>query len=131
MDKRTKTLADALMGYTAKKNDIASIFYKNYNDMKEANTKKADKYFHAKANCEAGQRNALGTALSISIGREIVDGIYNNPYVKKLPLKTNLLDCKDDLYVDLYGLYQGYTHPYDNCTDLVKKYRPNGLNERY
>jgi len=35
-------------------------FARNYNDMVQANTKYADKYFHAKANCEAAQRGLTG-----------------------------------------------------------------------
>ena len=124
-------LADKLMGKIAKYNKDALIFYKNYMDMKEANTKNADKYFHAKANCESAQNGGVGVPLGISIGREITDGLINNPFVKKLPLKTNITDCLNDLYVDLYGYGSGLIYPYGDCKELVDKYRPNGLDEYY
>lgn len=43
--------------------------------MKISNVKYQDKYFHAKANCQAAQRGNIGVAVSqaISFGREFTD----------------------------------------------------------
>ncbi|MGH2523803.1 MAG: serum amyloid a protein, partial [Anaerolineales bacterium] len=48
---------------------------RNYNDMRNANTIGADKYFHCKANCEAASRGSVGdqTACLLSDAREWVD----------------------------------------------------------
>jgi hypothetical protein len=50
-------------------------FMRNYNEMVDANTIGADKFYHCKANCEATQRGAAGegTAEVISDGREAFD----------------------------------------------------------
>ena len=37
-----------------------SPFLRNYYDMLDANTKKSDRYFHCKANCEDAQAGPLG-----------------------------------------------------------------------
>ena len=124
-------LAEKLMGFASKYNKDAEIFYKNYNDMKEANTKKADKYFHAKANCESAQNGGRALPINISIGRELVDGLYNNPIRKGIPLKENILDCLDDLYADFYGLGSGLLYPNTDCRELIQDYRPNGLDKMY
>lgn len=48
-------------------------FIDNYNDMRDANTIGADKFFHCKASCEASQRGPIGgrTAEAISDTREV------------------------------------------------------------
>jgi RHS repeat-associated protein len=60
----------------------AKDFAKNYMQMREANTKGADKYFHCKANCEAAQRGPVGAKVSevISEAREFVDQhVFGDP----------------------------------------------------
>ena len=108
-----------------------SNFLKNYNDMKDANTIEADKYFHAKANCQAAQKGNPMGAIILSGAREISDVVYNNPIRKKLTFKTNIQDCIDDWNVDMYGLNQGLKYPDLNCRGLVNKYRPKGLDSKY
>ena len=122
---------DKMMDVAEKYNDTAYIFNRNYKDMKSANTKKADKYFHAKANCEAGQNGGWRGATIMSLGRELVDGAITNPFVKKLTPKQNAKDVMEDLYVDFYGLGKGMVNPDGNCRELINKFRPNGLNENY
>lgn len=106
-------------------------FLNNYNDMKADNTKEADKYFHAKANCEAGQIKDFAKALLLDSAREGSDFLFNNPYRKRLEAKENIQDCYEDFKANLYGLYQGAKNPDANCKDLIKKYRVNGINEKY
>ncbi len=73
-------------------------FVQNYNDMKEANTIGADKYFHAKANTKASQREFLEelTASVISNLREITD-TFKNTLFKGMTLKDSIKDSKEDL----------------------------------
>lgn len=40
---------------------------RNYDDMKEANTINADRYFHCKANCQATERGSVGSAVATGI----------------------------------------------------------------
>jgi hypothetical protein len=48
-------------------------FIENKNNMDNANFEGGDKYFHANANCQSGQYGDMGTALILSIGKEIKD----------------------------------------------------------
>ena len=114
-----------------------SSFSKNYHDMKEANTKNSDKYFHAKVNCEAAQSGERGakTAKLLSDFRENTD-LIKNKYKKKTDGKkmTNkeiIDDYYSDQYANNYGRIQGLQNKNTSCRILVNKYRPNGLGNKY
>uniref|UniRef100_A0A8C6FTL5 Serum amyloid A protein n=1 Tax=Moschus moschiferus TaxID=68415 RepID=A0A8C6FTL5_MOSMO len=57
----------------------AKDMWRAYSDMKEANYKGADKYFHARGNYDAAQRGPGGVwaAEVISNARETIQGIYD------------------------------------------------------
>ncbi len=99
-------------------------FGRNYFDMRDANTVGADKYFHAKANCEASQRGSNGeaTAEVISDARETVDG-----HIKRDPDDAVIADQR----ANRAGRAAGRTNPSGNCAELVNSFRPNGLSEKY
>lgn len=40
-------------------------------------------------------------------------------------------DSEEDQEANEYGRRQGQENPYDDCGDLVDKYRPNGLDDKY
>ena len=101
----------------------AGDFGRNYRDMREANTIGADKYFHAKANCEAAQRGPAGaaTARRISDARETTDQMKgDSPEASEADQQAN----RD-------GRAAGTANPNGNCASLVSKYRPNGLDTKY
>ena len=106
-------------------------FLRNYSDMKEANTIGADKYFHAKANCEASQRGKGGRIVAkiISVGRECVDTIKN--LYRGMTLKESLDDSRGDMDANNYGRTQGEVFPEMSSKDLLATLRPNGLPECY
>lgn len=101
-------------------------------DMKKADTKFSDKYFHAKANCQAAQQGKAGaaTAKKISDTREKID-IPKNKYIKKYSTEEIITDYRDDQCANYYGRIQGAAHPDIDCKILVDKYRPKGLNKKY
>ncbi|MBQ2872287.1 hypothetical protein IJE86_11345 [bacterium] len=112
--------------------NAAGDFARNYLDMLNANTINADKYFHAKANCEATQRGGAGEILAVAISqsREIEEGL------RKVILEGNniieqIQDAKRDLEANKYGREQGKLHPNINCKILIDSLRPNGLSEKY
>lgn len=111
-----------------KKNSIG-IFLKNYNDVKEANTKEADKYFHAKANCESAQQGKILPSEIISLGREIFDTPKN--LLQGYSLEESLNDSSADIEANNFGRQMGLEYPNIKCKYLINKYRPNGLNEKY
>lgn len=107
-------------------------FMRNYNEMKEANFIGADKYFHAKANCEGAQRGKFGELTAKSIGdlRELTD-LFRNILTKGYSLKTTLEDKREDLEANKYGREQGRKYPNGNNKVLVDKYRPAKLPPNY
>ena len=109
-----------------------SDFIKNYKDMKEADTYFADKYFHAKANCEAAQRGELGRIVAIVISevREFTDS-FLNIIRKKMTIEDSIKDIKEDQEANKYGREQGQKNPNAESRVLVDKYRPKGLNDKY
>jgi hypothetical protein len=99
-------------------------FVSNYNAMRDANTIGADKYFHAKANCQAAQRGSAGegTAEVISDVRELVD-----QKVKGDPESAS----HDDQEANRAGRAAGAAAPTGACSSMVEVFRPNGLNAEY
>lgn len=107
-------------------------FIKNFKDMRDANTKKADKYFHSKANCEGAQRGEYGKIIAKGISdlREFTD-LFKNITIKGMTIKQTLQDKKEDDEANVYGRNQGEKHPDIDSRVLVDIYRPNGLPDRY
>lgn len=107
-------------------------FIRNYNDMREANTIGADKYFHSKANCDGAKRGELGAlaAKGISDLREFTD-LFKNVLAKGMTIAESLEDSAEDQEANKYGREQGNAHPNEDSKVLVDIYRPNGLPEQY
>jgi uncharacterized protein RhaS with RHS repeats len=101
-----------------------SSFLNNYNDMRDANTIGADKYFHCKANCQAAQLGQTGidTAKIISNTREWVD-----MNIKGDPVSASTADQA----ANLFGRTQGAQNPNGQCGQLCSPFRPNGLDPKY
>jgi hypothetical protein len=114
---RVRTTADAIQQTGGATKD----FINNYNDMREANTIDADKYFHCKANCEASQRGEIGekTAEVISDVREFADRI-----VKGDPTKASEADQE----ANRYGRQEANK---GECENVCGTFRPGELNKKY
>lgn len=99
----------------------AGDFYTNYQDMRDANTIGADKYFHCMANCEAARRGLGGRAVSelISETRELTD-----EYIKRDPRSA----CDADRAANSQGRNGDPNTP---CSQVCGSLRPNGLDLRY
>jgi len=104
-------------------------FFRNYGDMRDANTIGADKYFHCKANCEASSLGETGEAVArtISNGREIVD-----QRIKGDPRSASLADQRANVAGRSAGrrIREGGSGAHQ-CTAACDHFRPNGLNKRY
>jgi RHS repeat-associated protein len=92
-------------------------FIANYQDMRDANTIGADKYFHCMANCESARRGLGGRDISeaISESRELFD-----EYIKGDPR----LSCDADRAANDQGR-NGDTQ--QTCSQVCSSLRPNGL----
>lgn len=101
-----------------------SDFIKNYNEMRDANTIGADKYFHCKANCESAQRGSSGKryAEKISDFREWVDQNIKG---------DSSFSSQEDQKANTYGRQQGSNNPNSECRALCSKFRPKGLEEKF
>ncbi len=109
-----------------------SIFLVNYYKMRDADTHGADKYFHAKANCEAAQRGIVGEMIAKAISdlREFVD-IYKNIHIKKYTIEESIKDIQEDLEANQEGRDLGRKYPTENSYELLKHRIPNGFPDRY
>lgn len=127
-----RDIAQAVLDEAATWDNALGDFARNYNDMIEANTKNADKYFHAKANCEASQRGFTGevTAQALSAFRELEEGTRKVIF-EGVDLVKQIEDARKDMEANRYGRKQGCQNPDGDCGGLVDKYRPRGLDEKY
>lgn len=99
-------------------------FRENYDDMVEADTIGADKYFHCKANCQAARRGplGLGVAGNIDMGREATATVRKG---------VNARDFIEDMTANLRGLGGGAFHPEESCSEICAAHRPRALNPKY
>jgi len=99
----------------------AGDLYRNYKDMRDANTIGADKYFHCMGHCEASRRGDGGKNASelIGEGREQFD-------------ETIKGDSRKDCDADRAANNQGRSaNPNTPCKQVCGSLRPNGLDPRY
>jgi len=99
-------------------------FGKNYYDMRNANFKNSDKYFHAKANFQATHRGPGGEFFSVHFSnlREIWD-----QNIKGYPRSDSELDQK----ANIYGRTQTNFFAPCDFRDALKIYRPALLPIKY
>lgn len=93
--------------------------------MREANTHGADKYFHAKANCEAAQRGPAGVAVAIQISN--MREWFDTRWPQNDPLSASAADQR----ANRTGRIAGITDPWSSCSSMLRELRPNGLPTRY
>lgn len=100
-----------------------SDFLRNYQDMRDANTISADKYFHCLANCQATKRGPAGesVACKISDSREWIDQNIKGD-------STNASVA--DQAANAIGRSEALASPMP-CSEICGGFRPNGLPTRY
>lgn len=108
------------------------IFVTNYIELRNADTHGADKYFHAKANCEAAQRGIVAETIAkvISDLREYSDN-YRNIHEKKMSIEESLKDIAEDQKANEFGRTMGRKYPEVPAYELLKILIPRGFPERY
>ena len=118
-----KALAYRILGYEARPLSTALMFLDNKYKLKEAKDGTQDKFYHARANAQAGQIYDIPTALAISYGREIWDLIRKNTTSKPRGaiFKSIWEDSKKDIEADNYGLMQGLLHPFSDVDSILDK----------
>lgn len=92
-------------------------FWRNYMNMREANTKKSDKYFHCMANYEATQRGWLG--------EEMAETISDLREIRKSD------DYKEDKKANKYGRETAKSGKFKTAREACAIFRPEGLDEKY
>jgi hypothetical protein len=99
----------------------AEDLYRNYQDMRTANTIGADKYFHCLGHCQASRRGPGGRDASeiIGEGRELFD-----EYIKG----DSHAECDADREANKTGRDGD---PPKSCDQVCQPLRPRGLNQKY
>lgn len=105
---------------------------KNYFDMKKDRTKKADDYFHCKANFEAARRGDYGAKTAKWLGdkKEDFDYYYNQIW-KGLSQEEALKDEMHDKNVNQIGRQLAKNKLYSNSKEACRPYRVRGINDKY
>ncbi|WP_329841938.1 RHS repeat-associated core domain-containing protein [Stenotrophomonas sepilia] len=108
-------------GYPTEYRQGVQDFVRNYIDMRLANTKLQDKYFHCKANCEAAQRGQGGkaAACNMSNAREIFD--------QRVKGDSSAASAADQR-ANLFGRNNAGE---GSCSEVCSPFRPNGLPDNY
>jgi uncharacterized protein RhaS with RHS repeats len=107
-----------------KQQDCAQrAFLRNYHDMRAANWKQSDKYFHCKANCEAARCGPYGYDEACNLGdmRETFDRIKGDPASASMA----------DQSANRYGRDTANKNPNQTCQIICAPYRPSGLPSQY
>ena len=105
---------------------------RNYFDMKSDNTKKADDYFHCKANFEAANRGEYGSKTAEWLGdkKEDFDYYYNQLW-KGLTQEQAEEDRLHDKMINKIARQRAQKKLYSNSKRACRPYRVRGINEKY
>jgi hypothetical protein len=107
---------------------VIEAFNKNFADMRSANVKNSDKFFHCKANCEAARcgKGSYDMACKLSDTREAYDQfkVCAGPFC--VGKGDSPLDSQEDQYANSYGRGWGANTKID-CAVACQPFRPNGL----
>ncbi|XP_036181483.1 serum amyloid A-2 protein-like isoform X3 [Myotis myotis] len=88
--------------------DGAKDMWRAYSDMREANYKNSDKYFHARGNYDAAQRGP--------------GGVWAAEVISTMKLFTSLVFCSLALGVSSQGWFDFIGQAYDGAKDMGKAY---------
>jgi RHS repeat-associated protein len=101
----------------------ATDMVRNYYDMRDANWRDSDKYFHCKANCEAARRGRGGrmAACMLSDGREWFDQVVKG---------DSAADSAEDQIANRFGR-DGAQQCCLPCTNVCEVFRPLKLPPKY
>ncbi len=105
---------------------------KNYFAMKLDKTKRADDYFHCKANYEATQRGPYGELVANIKGLEKEKkDYYKNIKVRGLTPKEALIDYYHDNEINRIGRELAKTRRYKNAEEACNMFRVSGINSKF
>lgn len=104
-------------------------FKRNRDNMIEARTKGADKYFHCVANYEAAERGWLGdiAASTLSTVREV----SQSPKIFKDGFIETTSNAIKDHKANRHGRNKARSKQYRSAKEACAIFRPKGLNEKY
>jgi len=97
--------ANAVLDSFAEAKQAYDIFVEKKSEMEQY--RGYDKYYHAKANCEATELGTIGelSAMICSVAKEIRD-LLVKVYLEKKEFISIWQDCMRDLKADWYGIQQ-------------------------
>ncbi len=97
--------------------------FKNYRELRAANTVGADKYFHCKGNCEAAQRGPIGAGVAATISdlREFYGKLKGD----------SEWDRAYDQYVNRVGRSRPSVANFESCKASCEPFAPPALSEKH
>lgn len=117
-DKYTDWVLDELRQLDSFLGDLAQNMYEGRQDT----TVGADKYYHAKANCQVAQRRSeieTNLALSASFLRECEQWLWSI-VTRQKTLENANKDFKEDTEANWKGYYEGRHNKDESCEDILK-----------
>jgi hypothetical protein len=97
---------------------------RNREDMKAANTKGADLYFHCCANCEAAKRGPVGTFVASELS-DLREGI------QWVTGRETPREAAADIRANLTGRGAPSQSGFTSCEEACAHLRPKALSDRY
>lgn len=114
--------------YETMKNVLIDFVYNYIELLNVANedNQGIDKYYHAKANCEASQRGDFASAVAEGLSglKEVWDS-YFYARAKKISIQKALEDSAGDFEANKEGRDKGEECPTGTCGDILKHRLPN------
>lgn len=105
--------------------DTTMSFFRNYARLLGEYDGTMDKFYHSKANCEAGQRGILGslTADALSNLKEMYDS-FTYIHTHKVSVEEAMADSARDQVANHEGRRRGREYPICDCAILMWDLRP-------
>ncbi len=125
---RMQILISDIMGFLTPLNTIFNTtmsFVRNYARLLGEYDGTMDKFYHSKANCEAGQRGVLGslTADALSNMKELYDS-FTYIHTHKVSVEEAMADSARDQVANHEGRRRGREYPTCDCAVLMWDLRP-------
>lgn len=123
-------IAERILAHEAAPLSTMYVFLNNKNESAKTGGHD-DKFYHARANAQAGQYFDPYTAIMLSNAREFWDILRKNTWDKArdTTFKNVWDDSKRDMEADNYGLMQGMFHPFSNVDEILDREWLDNLNK--
>ena len=108
-----------------------ATFRRNYREMREANWRESDRYFHCRANCQAVRE--FENVCYDETSPRYQQSIYYSNLRERFDQLTgdDPISSMGDQAANWYGRDGAVNSPLQSCQEICERYRPEGLPSRY